>query len=73
MVHPDGRRQVWECFWTTLLPSGQITVEGAVLRRRPEQACDHWRHRRVCPRAGWMALSAANAKGTKYNFVFHVL
>lgn len=65
--------ETWECAWTTILPSGQITVEGPF--------SDHGdtvlavtggtgRYRNV---RGQMELKYHNPQGTEFDFVFHLI
>jgi hypothetical protein len=65
--------KAWECFWTTSLSGGQITVEGPFYDAGPSKLAITGGTGAYAGARGWMALSAANQKGTKYNFVFHVL
>lgn len=65
--------KAWECFWTTSLTGGQITVEGPFYDAGPSKLAITGGTGAYAGARGWMALSAANQQATKYNFVFHVL
>jgi hypothetical protein len=65
--------KAWECFWTTSLSGGQITVEGPFYDAGPSKLAITGGTGAYAGARGWMGLSAADPKGTKYNFVFHVL
>jgi len=64
--------KAWECWWTTFLAGGQITVEGPFYDTGDSNLAitggtgDYSRAR------GWMKLHARNAQGTEYDFAFHV-
>ena len=65
--------KAWECFWTVLLPGGQLTVEGpdydngsdstlAITGGTGDYRDAH----------GQMRLHARNAKGTEYDFIYEL-
>jgi allene oxide cyclase len=63
--------QAWECWWTTFLPEGQLTVEGPFYDAKDSRLAitggtDVYAHAR-----GWMELNL-RAGGTEYDFIFHL-
>ncbi len=62
----------WECFWTTFLANGQITVEGPFLDAGDSKLAITGGTGAYATARGWMLLHARNKKGTEYDFVFHV-
>jgi allene oxide cyclase len=61
----------WECWWTTFLPHGQLTVEGPFYDSHDSRLAitggtDAYAHAR-----GWMELNA-RAGGTEFDFIFHL-
>ena len=62
----------WECWWTTSLKGGQITVEGPFLDAGPSQLAITGGTGRYSRARGWMKLKARNDKGSEYDFVYHV-
>jgi len=63
----------WECNWTTLLPGGQITIEGPFLDAGDSVVAitgGTGAYRNV---RGWMDLKYHNPAGTKFDFVFHLI
>jgi hypothetical protein len=63
----------WECMWTTLLPAGQITVEGPFYDTADSTLAitgGTGAYRNV---RGSMDLHARNPAGTEYDFVFHII
>jgi hypothetical protein len=65
--------QSWECFWTTLLDKGQITVEGPFYDSKDSVLAITGGTGLYASVRGEMKLHARNAKGTEYNFVFDML
>ncbi len=62
----------WECWWTTSLAGGQITVEGPFLDAGPSKLAITGGTGKYSRAGGWMDLRARNDKGTEYDFVYHV-
>ena len=62
----------WECSWTTTLAGGQIMVAGPFLDAGPSKLAIVGGTGAYANARGWMDLRARNAKGTEYDFVFHV-
>lgn len=62
----------WECAWTTTLAGGQIMVAGPFLDAGPSKLAIVGGTGSYKNARGWMDLRARNAKGTEYDFVFHV-
>ena len=62
----------WECWWTTFLAGGQITVEGPFLDAGPSKLSITGGTGKYSRARGWMDLRARNDKGTEYDFVYHV-
>jgi allene oxide cyclase len=62
----------WECAWTTALARGQIMVSGPFLDAGPSKLAIVGGTGAYANARGWMDLRARNAKGTEYDFVFHV-
>ncbi len=62
----------WECWWTTFLAGGQITVEGPFLDAGPSKLSITGGTGKYSRARGWMDLKARNDKGTEYDFVYHV-
>jgi allene oxide cyclase len=65
--------KTWECIWTTFLPKGQITVEGPFSDTGATKLAITGGTGAYATARGWMALAYHNAKGTKFDFVFHVM
>lgn len=64
--------KAWECFWTTFLPKGQITVEGPFYDAASSALAITGGTGAYQGARGWMGLKARNKKGTEYDFAFHV-
>ncbi len=62
----------WECWWTTFLAGGQITVEGPFLDAGPSKLSITGGTGKYSRARGWMDLKARNDKGTEYDFTYHV-
>jgi allene oxide cyclase len=63
----------WECTWTTLLPAGQLMVEGPFYDTADSTLAitgGTGAYRNV---RGSMDLHARNPAGTEYDFVFHII
>jgi Allene oxide cyclase len=65
--------KTWECMWTTFLPKGQITVEGPFSDTGNTKLAITGGTGAFAAARGWMELNFHNAKGTKFDFVFHVV
>jgi allene oxide cyclase len=65
--------QSWECFWTTLLDKGQITVEGPYYDTKDSVLAITGGTGAYATVRGEMKLHARNDKGTEYDFVFDML
>jgi allene oxide cyclase len=61
----------YECWWTTFLPRGQITVEGPFYDKKNSVLAITGGTGAYANARGWMALNS-KANGTKYDFVFHL-
>ena len=64
--------EAWECFWTTFLPKGQITVEGPFYDADDSVLAITGGTGRYRKARGEMELSAYGDDGTKFKFVFHI-
>ena len=62
----------WECFWTTMLADGQITVEGPFLDAGDSTLTVTGGTGNYAGASGEMKLHSRNDKGTEYDFVFHL-
>jgi allene oxide cyclase len=60
----------WECFWTVLLPAGQITVEGPYYDTSDSMLAITGGTGAYRDTHGQMKLHARNAKGTEYDFIY---
>jgi hypothetical protein len=60
----------WECFWTVLLPAGQITVEGPYYDTSDSMLAITGGTGAYRDAHGQMKLHARNAKGTEYDFIY---
>lgn len=60
----------WECFWTVLLPAGQITVEGPYYDTSDSMLAITGGTGAYRDAHGQMTLHARNAKGTEYDFIY---
>jgi allene oxide cyclase len=65
--------QSWECNWTTILPKGQITVEGPFSDTGDSVLAITGGTGKYRNARGEMELKYHNAAGTKFDFVFHVI
>ena len=65
--------QSWECFWTTLLDKGQITVEGPYYDTKESTLAITGGTGTYVSVRGEMKLHARNDKGTEYDFVFNMI
>ena len=65
--------QSWECFWTTLLDKGQITVEGPYYDSKDSVLAVTGGTGAYASARGEMKLHARNDKGTEYDFVFSLI
>ena len=63
----------WECAWTTSLENGQITVEGPFLDAGDSTLSITGGTGAYRKARGTMDLHARDAKGSAYDFTFHVL
>ncbi len=62
----------WECWWTTFLVGGQITVEGPFYDKRNSVLAITGGTGSYADVRGYMELRS-RAGGTKYDFVFHLM
>ncbi len=62
----------WECWWTALLPGGQITVEGPFFDTGPSKLAITGGTGKYSRARGWMDLKVRNDKGTELDFVYHI-
>lgn len=60
----------WECFWTTSLKDGQITVEGPFLDAGDSKLAVTGGTGAYAGARGEMKLHSRDAKGAEYDFVF---
>jgi allene oxide cyclase len=60
----------WECFWTVLLPAGQITVEGPYYDTSDSMLAITGGTGAYRDVHGQMKLHARNAKATEYDFIY---
>jgi hypothetical protein len=65
--------QSWECFWTTLLDKGQITVEGPYYDNKDSVLAITGGTGAYASARGEMKLHARDDKGTEYDFAFTVV
>lgn len=65
--------QSWECFWTTLLDKGQITVEGPYYDSKDSVLAITGGTGAYASARGEMKLHARDDKGTEYDFVFNLI
>jgi hypothetical protein len=63
--------EAWECYWTTFLPRGQITVEGPFYDAADSTLAITGGTGAYRNARGTMDLHARNA--TEFDFVFHVI
>ena len=63
----------WECSWTTVLPKGQITVQGPFSDTGDSVLAITGGTGAYRKARGEMELKYHNPKGTKFDFVFHVI
>jgi allene oxide cyclase len=64
--------KAYECLWTTYLQGGQLTVEGPFLFSGDSKLAITGGTGSYSRARGWMGLHARNAKGTEYDFDFHI-
>jgi hypothetical protein len=62
----------WECFWTTFLKDGQITVEGPFLDTGDSVVAITGGTGKYAGARGQMKLHYRNPKGTELDFVFEL-
>jgi len=60
----------WECFWSLLLPAGQITVEGPFYDAADSTLTVTGGTGAYRGAHGQMTLHARNARGTEYDFLY---
>lgn len=65
--------QSWECFWTLMLPKGQITVEGPFRDNADSVLAVTGGTGAFAGARGSMKLHARDAKGTSYDFTYDLL
>jgi hypothetical protein len=61
----------YECWWTTFLAKGQITVEGPFYDKKNSVLAITGGTGAYANARGWMALNS-KAGGKKYDFIFHI-
>ena len=61
----------YECWWTTFLAKGQLTIEGPFYDKKSSMLAITGGTGAYANARGWMALSS-KAGGKKYDFVFHI-
>jgi len=64
--------KTWECMWTTFLAQGQLTVEGPFSDTGNTMLAITGGTGAYSTARGFMELNFHNAKGTKFDFVFHL-
>jgi allene oxide cyclase len=64
--------KTWECNWTTILSSGQITVEGPFSDTGNTVLAVTGGTGKYRNARGWMELNYHDTAGTKFDFVFHL-
>jgi allene oxide cyclase len=64
--------KAWECTWTTLLPDGQIVVEGPFYDDRDSVNAITGGTGAYADATGEMDLRYRDPKGTEYDFIFHL-
>ena len=64
--------QAWECWWTTFLAGGQITVEGPFYDTRNSLLAITGGTGAYKNARGWMELKS-RAGGTEFDFIFHLI
>ena len=62
--------KAWECFWTTTLADGQITVEGPFLDAGDSTLAITGGTGKYSEAQGEMRLHSRNKEGTEYDFKF---
>ena len=65
--------QSWECFWTLMLKTGQITVEGPFRDSGDTVLAVTGGTGAFAGARGSMKLHARDAKGTSYDFIYDLL
>jgi allene oxide cyclase len=63
----------WECFWTLLLPAGQITVEGPFYDAGDSVLVVTGGSGKYAGAKGDLKLHSRDAKGSSYDFVYELL
>ncbi|MGB2874995.1 MAG: allene oxide cyclase family protein [Gaiellaceae bacterium] len=64
--------KAWECWWTTFLAGGQVTVEGPFYDTHDSRLAITGGTKGFAGARGWMELKS-RAGGTQYDFTFHVI
>jgi len=67
------KAKTWECVWTNFLADGQITVEGPFSDTGNTKLAITGGTGAYADSRGWMELNYHNKKGTKFDFVFHLM
>lgn len=62
----------WECWWTLMMPEGQITVQGPFLDKGDSMLAITGGTGKYAAARGQMKLHARNDKGTEYDFTYEV-
>jgi allene oxide cyclase len=63
----------WECFWTLLLPAGEITVEGPFYDAGDSVLVVTGGSGKYAGAKGDLKLHSRDAKGSSYDFVYELL
>jgi hypothetical protein len=63
--------EAWECWWTTFLPAGQLTVEGPFYDTQNSRLAITGGTGAYAHARGWMELNS-RAGGTEFDFIFHL-
>jgi hypothetical protein len=64
--------RAYECAWTTRVPGGTLAVQGPFLDTHDSMLAITGGTGRYVGASGQMRLHARNAKGTAYDFIFHL-
>ncbi|MBI1877012.1 MAG: Allene oxide cyclase [Chloroflexi bacterium] len=64
--------ETWECFWTTSLADGQITVEGPFYDTKDSVLAITGGTGTYSGAQGQMKLHARNPEGTEYDFTYEI-
>jgi allene oxide cyclase len=73
LTDPNLSNVTYECFWTVILPKGQITVEGPFFSAADSVLAITGGTGFYRGARGEMKLHARNAEGTEYDFIYTVV